>query len=305
MKKLLVIGSALIASFIFGISFVWSKIAFHDFGPISTITIRLIISAIFLLGFSKLFRLKLKIQKKDWKTMIIGAILSPFLTFFAEYEGLTRINATDASVIVSTLPLFTPIAAYFFLKERFKAIFFIGLIISSIGVFITLTSRDFQFNASPTGVIIESSMVIAAVLYSVVQKNLCQSYNPIIIILYQNTISVLLYLPFLYFMEWEQLISVKPSIESIRSMLLLAIFASSVAFILYTYSINKLGASKANLYFNLLPVFTAITAFFYLNEKLTTHKIIGIIIVIGGLYLSQTKISKTLVKKTKKQLSHK
>ena len=70
-------------------------------------------------------------------------------------------------------------------------------------------------------------------------------------------------------------------------MVQLAIFASSLAFICYIHVVGKLGVSRANIFTNLIPIFTAIFSFFLLDEKFNVAKIIGIAIVIGGVFLSQ------------------
>jgi drug/metabolite transporter (DMT)-like permease len=72
----------------------------------------------------------------------------------------------------------------------------------------------------------------------------------------------------------------KPIIE-------LAVFASCGAFILFAYSVRKMGITKANVFSNCIPVFTAIFSFIILDEKLTVQNIIGMAIVIAGLFMSQ------------------
>jgi drug/metabolite transporter (DMT)-like permease len=69
----------------------------------------------------------------------------------------------------------------------------------------------------------------------------------------------------------------------------LAILASSLAFMLFTYGIKELGIVKANTISNSIPVFTTIFAYFLLDEQLTIINGLGIIIVLTGLLLSQLK----------------
>ena len=52
---------------------------------------------------------------------------------------------------------------------------------------------------------------------------------------------------------------------------------------------KKYPSVDANVYTNLIPVFTAIFSYFIINEELTIQKIIGIVLVVGGLVLSQLK----------------
>ncbi len=69
----------------------------------------------------------------------------------------------------------------------------------------------------------------------------------------------------------------------------LGVFCSAVAYALWAFAFSKLGASRANVYSNLIPVFTAIFSYFIIHEALTANKIIGILVVVVGLILSQIR----------------
>ena len=66
------------------------------------------------------------------------------------------------------------------------------------------------------------------------------------------------------------------------------VFGSGICFILITIGIRELGAARANIFGNLIPVVTAIVSFFLLKEAMPFVKILGIFIVILGLLLSQS-----------------
>jgi drug/metabolite transporter (DMT)-like permease len=67
------------------------------------------------------------------------------------------------------------------------------------------------------------------------------------------------------------------------------VFCSAIAYALWAFCFSRLGASKANVYSNLIPVFTAIFSYLLAIEDMTENKIIGIIVVVTGLVLSQMK----------------
>ena len=72
-----------------------------------------------------------------------------------------------------------------------------------------------------------------------------------------------------------------------KPILELSVFASCGAFILFAYSVAKMGITKANVFSNCIPVFTALFSFIMLGEQLTVQNIIGMMIVIAGLFMSQ------------------
>ena len=68
---------------------------------------------------------------------------------------------------------------------------------------------------------------------------------------------------------------------------MLSVFASVIAFVLFAAVVRKIGVAKTNVFVNLIPVFTAVFAWWFLNEQLTWLKISGIVIVVSGLFVSQ------------------
>ena len=105
-----------------------------------------------------------------------------------------------------------------------------------------------------------------------------------------------MFLPIFLIWDFKDLMNTVPTTNSIYAVLYLAIFGSSVTFIIFTRAVRELGAAKANIFANLIPVFTAIASFFLLKEEMPLLKILGIAIVLIGLVLSQLKSKKRGVK---------
>jgi drug/metabolite transporter (DMT)-like permease len=76
-------------------------------------------------------------------------------------------------------------------------------------------------------------------------------------------------------------------------LLYLAVFASSLAFILYIRSIDKIGATRSTVLVNLIPAFTAIFSYFLLGEKMGLTRLLGVGVVILGVFIAQVKAKET------------
>lgn len=292
----IIVVFAFLSMIFWGLSFVWSKVVFEYYNPITTIFLRLAISAILLFSFLAIFmRREIKPLGKELKMFVLLSFFEPFLYFIGESYGLQKVDATITAVIISTIPVFTAIIGFYFLKERLSTINFVGIFISCTGVVIMMLNKEMSFSAPLDGVLLVFLAVFAAINYGVVMKKICTNYHPIFIIAVQSTIGVLLFLPLFLIFGIDNIMSVTPNFELVSSLIFLSLFASSFAFILYTYVVRYLGLAKANIYTNFIPVFTATGAFFILNEEFTGMKIIGILITIFGVYLSQR-----IVKKRKK-----
>lgn len=291
-KKYLVHLSGVVAMIFWGLSFIWSTQVFNYLNPTTTIFFRLIISTFFLGSLLLLFGMFEKIEKKDLKLFALAALFEPFLYFIFESYGLLNASPVVSSAVIATIPLFTPIAAFFFLNERLTSWNIVGFIISFFGVIFMLFNKNLELTVSLKGVIFLFSAVIVAVAYSISLRKLTLLYKPLTITFVQNVIGMIYFIPMFFVMERVTPSDIMSIGNYIVPLLSLGVFASSVAYTLWAYAFSKLGAAKANIYSNLIPVFTAIFSCIIIGENISIQKILGILLVIGGLILSQLKSNK-------------
>jgi len=219
------------------------------------------------------------------------AMFNPCIYFIGESLGLTMISSTLAAVIIATIPLLVPVGAYFFLNERLNIINIIGIFISFTGVLIVVLKQDPSLVANPLGIGLMFLAVVCAVGYTLIVKKLIARYNAYSLTFYQNGIGIFFFLPLVLIFEWNSFITADHELRAVMSLIYLALFGSAAAFILYNFGIKKLGASKAIIFTNIIPVLTAIFAYFILKEEMTWQKVTGIAIVLAGLFLSQLRKS--------------
>jgi len=284
---------AIVMSMVFwAISFVWVKIVYQAYGPLTTVFFRLLIATVLLFIYTKLTGKLMKPKRKDWKAFILLAFFEPFLYFMGESFGLKYIASTVAAIIVATIPLFSPLAASRFHGEKVSLRTVLGIILSFAGVTVVVFDTSENLSASLLGIALEFVAVMATIGYTVVLKGLTTKYNTTSIVTYQSFIGIFYFLPFWLTFEMNSFIHTPVNMDALIAILKLAIFASGFAFLFFTYSVGKLGINRANIFMNSIPVFTAIFAWLILGEALSVQKLTGIIIVIAGLFLAQMRIRK-------------
>jgi len=238
------------------LTFIFFKIANRTYPPFTIVFLRLFVSSVLLLIIALFSRHLQKIRRKDLKWFIVIALVNPFLYFIAESIGLTLISASLTGVIIATIPLFVPIGAFMFFRERLTALNIIGFIISFIGVLVVILKTGFTFQASPLGVLLMFLAVLFAVVYTLLVRRMIHHYNAYTITSYQNILGTFLFLPLVLIFEFNEISTAEHNITSISSILYLAVFGSSLAFILFNYSVKNLGAAKADAFTNIIPVMT-------------------------------------------------
>ncbi len=282
---------AVLAMILWSLSFIWSTIVFEYYRPVTTILIRLVISALLLQLLLFIARKREKINPRHYKLFLLSSLFNPFLYFLGENYGLMMTSPTISAVIIGLIPLFTPIAGFFFLGEKLSNLNIVGMVVSFLGILIMLVRPDLTFAASPLGVGLLFFAVIMAVFYSVLLRRLAASYSALTIIATQNLIGIFYFIPLFFMLDYEHFISVRPDTRVIFAILQLAVFASTAAYVLYTKATKILGISRTNAFTNLIPVFTAFFSWIIIGEEFGAAKLSGMMIVISGVALTQYKRS--------------
>lgn len=278
---------ATLSMLLWSLSYVWYKEVYVFLTPITLIFFRLIVSTLIFVPFLLLTGKMQRMKGKDLGRIFLVALFQPFLYYFGESFGMLYISATLGAVMIAGIPLLAPVAARFFSDERLTKMNMIGIILSFCGVLAVVLSDQIEFSATISGILLMLVAVVSAIAYTIILKPLTENYGAFTLISYQNGIGIIYMLPFFLFFEADKINILEIPFTAYLAVIKLAVFASTLAFVLYTKSLKNLGIAKVNVFANLIPVFTAILAFFILEEAFSLYKLTGITLVIGGLFLSQ------------------
>ncbi len=286
-SKLYIYALISLAVFFWGVSYVWTKVAFTYYQPITVMLIRLTISSLLMAGIFRAKKLGERVDRSDYKAFLILSLFSPFFYFIGENFGVYHVSPTVAAVIIATIPVFSPILGYVAFKERVTAVNVLGFIISFMGILVMVLDTRLQFTASPIGIFWLFFAVLSALINVVFLKKLAAKYSSFTIIRIQNFLGALFFLPVFLVMDLGEFIHIRPSWEAIAALLALAVFGSTLAFMFYTSGVRAIGIARTAIFANLIPVVAAITSFIFLKEVIDAGRIIGMLIVISGLLMTQ------------------
>ncbi len=287
MSKLRIYGAVVLSMIFWSFSFIWVKAANEFYRPVTILFIRLVISVILLSIYLVATGKFMKIKKEDRRLFLMLALFEPFFYFLGESHGLTYVSSTTGSVIISTIPVVAILGAWLFLKERLKFINYAGIILSFIGIIVFILNRNGSLSFNIKGLALLGFAVLSAVGYNLTLSRLVGSYSPVYIVNVQNVLGALFFLPVFLVFDLKSFLNTPHSFESFKPILELSVFASCGAFILFAYSVRNMGISKAIVFSNCIPVLTAFFSFLLMGDKLSIRNIIGMVIVIAGLFLSQ------------------
>ena len=280
--------------------------ALQVFGPYTLIVLRFTLAVLLMLAIGLIFRRSdvlglQRLEKRDIPLFVLGSLFQPCLYFIFEtftYKSIA--SPTIAEAMLSTQPVLAPIFAFVLLREQITRNNIIGIVLSTIGMLMLLLigSSDFALG-DPWGILLAFLTVSMSVSYSVVLRRVPSHYSPLTIVFYVQAFSLCFFYPLWGFTEAGQLLhqplhstlyTQHPT--SLLAVLYLAVFASVAAFVLFCYTVRKIGVTRANVFNNIRPVFTALLMWLIFDERLPIWKMVGIIVIIIGLFISQ-KYQKT------------
>ena len=280
--------------------------ALQVFGPYTLIVLRFTLAVLLMLAIGLIFRRSdvlglQRIEKRDIPLFVLGSLFQPCLYFIFETFTYKSIDSpTIAEAMLSTQPVLAPIFAFVLLREQITRNNIIGIVLSTIGMLMLLLigSSDFALG-DPWGILLAFLTVSMSVSYSVVLRRVPSHYSPLTIVFYVQAFSLCFFYPLWGFTEAGQLLhqplhstlyTQHPT--SLLAVLYLAVFASVAAFVLFCYTVRRIGVTRANVFNNIRPVFTALLMWLIFDERLPIWKMVGIIVIIIGLFISQ-KYQKT------------
>lgn len=277
---------ATLAMLFWALTFVWIKVALETYRPIEIVFLRLVLASLLLFTVMLLSGHWQKINRKDMLHMMLVSLCEPFLYFLGEANGMQHVSATLGSLIISTIPIVTAVGAWLFLREKIYPLLVVGLIVSFSGVAVMSLGTD-DLAATTTGILFLLLAVMAGMLYGLLIRSLTLKYSALTIVAWQSFFGLIYFVPVFFINDWSHFINLQHSTRGLTTIAGMSIFASVGAFLLYTGVIRELGVIRANIFTNLIPVFTVILAFLILGDRLNTQSSIGLALTLTGLVISQ------------------
>ncbi|EWI72519.1 integral membrane potein [Staphylococcus aureus T57397] len=274
--------SYLFTIILWGSAFPMIKIALNDFSVESLSAFRLILATIILLPFVIIKKLPTP-ELRDIPVIFILGFCGFVIYHTALNFGETLISAGISGILVSTTPIFSSALAYIFLKEHFSKWNWLSSLVAFIGISIISISKDDYTTINVLGVFIILLASFSESLYFTFQKKYIEKYGFIAFTLY----TIMASSPFMLIFIPEIINDIHgATFTSIVSVLYLAIFPTIIPYVLLAYIVKSVGVSDATMSLYLTPIVSLLLSYLLLDELPTTLAIIGGIITLLGVSLS-------------------
>jgi drug/metabolite transporter (DMT)-like permease len=274
----------LLTSFLWGGNFVYSKFLVGHATPITLTILRWTIAIFVFFPMLKNNREKMLPSKSSILPLFLMGVSG--VVFFNIFQFLAIENTSSINTgLISTLnPLSIAVSSALFLHERIKFRQLLAMLLSLVGVLIVLSKGSLDrilllhFNNGDLWMI---AAVIMWGIYSVCGKWAMKKVAPMTATFYSGVFGVVMLLPF----NLNNFQITNIDLPFILALIYTGIVSTVVCMLLWNIGVQKIGATKAGIFLNFNPIFTAILAFFILQEKMSLAELTGSIIVITGCLL--------------------
>jgi drug/metabolite transporter (DMT)-like permease len=283
----------LLLAALWGASFLFIRIGSPEFNPIPFMMLRCLLAGLVLLPLIIFSKHRLQLLSHRWKISVVG-IWGTAIPFVLYAYAALALNAGVISILNATIAMFTAVIAYFWLKENLNKTSIAGLLLGFIGV--TILTLDKTAGDKTNSILASLAVLVAACCAAgatTYTKRYLSGVSPLISTGGSQLIAAVALMPLAY-MYWP---ASTPSVEAIVSLILLAIFSTALATILFFSLINSVGPAKAVSVAYLVPVFGLLWGMIFLDEKITSNIIIGAVLVLCGLGLITGLFTRFFTKK--------
>ena len=281
--------AALLTIFIWGTTFISTKILLTDFKPIEILFFRFLIGLfILILIYPKRLR---KTTKKQELTFALTGLCGVTLYYLLENIALTYSMASNIGVIISIAPFFTAILSHFILKEEtLNQNFIIGFMAAMMGIMLISFNGSSNFKLNPLGDILALLAALVWAVYSILTKRISDyGYSTIQVtrrtFMYGVTFMFLTLIPLGFKLDLGRF----SNPIYLGNILFLGLGASALCFVTWNMAVKILGAVKTSIYIYIVPVVTVVTSIIVLHEQITLMALIGTVLILIGLFLSQKR----------------
>ncbi len=289
--------SLVLTMFLWGGTFIAGRLLAGSLDPSSSAFLRFLIASAAMLVMTRLIEKRIILPpKKMWVPLILLGMTGVFAYNVFFFSGLQHITAGRASLIVASTPLVITLFAAFFLHERLTVLKACGVLLSLIGA-ITVISNGHPGSLFSGGFGPGEKALVGCVLswsaYSLIGRSVLSTLSPLTAVCYSCIIgTLLLSVPAAHDGLFSHLSTV--SLLDWTSLTYLGIGGTALGFSLYYQGIKKIGATRAGIFINLVPLFSILLSWLILDESVKPIVLAGGILVLTGVTLTNFQKNRKL-----------
>ena len=279
---------ALVTVFVWGVTFISTKILLEDFHAVEILFLR------FAMAFCALYLAApgtlAGVTPKRRLVLAASGFTGICLYYLLENIALGYTLASNISVILCAAPMFTALVARFVLRgeEKLGLYFYAGFFVAMSGICLISFSGASEFQLDPLGDMLAIAAALVWAFYACFTR-IMGGWGCNIVQVTRVTFGwgILFMIPCMFFFDLHWDASRFFEAKNVFNLLFLGLGASALCFTTWNIAVRMLGTVRTSLYIYLVPVITVVAAALVLDERLTLMSGSGALLTLAGLFISQ------------------
>ena len=284
-----------IATLIYGVTYTIAKDVMPNYiKPYGFILLR-VSSATLIFWTVGLFTKQQKIEKSDYKKILIASFFGITINMLAFFKGLSLTSPISASVMMVTSPIMVLIFSSILIRKPIGKQRILGVFIGLVGALFLITLGNSSTGTSTNSAFGNFLVFLNAAsygLYLVLAKDLVKKYNPIVFIKWLYLFGLIFVIPFGYAeltaVVWQE---IPTNIYWNISFVLL--FTTCITYLFNLYGLSKLKPTTVSVFIYLQPVIATIYALIVGSDSLNLVKLCATLLIFLGVYLVTKQVEKS------------
>ena len=284
----LLIGSLLLslAGSIWGAMFIAVRLTTGVIDPIALVWMRYWVALIPLIFLMYQQKVAWKIERKDWKLLLLSALTGNTLSIVTQESGTMLTSAQMGSVITAATPAFMVVFGCLLLHERFSFSRLLSVVLATIGVLLIVVDPDNIKTGNMLGGIYLTIAAITWALMSILLK-LLSRYSVFALTFYSVLIAFITLSPYgLWWVAAEADFTAFCAPQIWGSVLYVGVISTTAGFVLWSKGLTYMDASIGGLFMFFQPVVGTLLGYFLLDETITSYFIPGFALIAVGVVLA-------------------
>ena len=211
------------------------------------------------------------------------------LTVYFSFEnlGIARTSASEAAILIATIPIFVAVIGAFVPAERPSGRQWAGILLSFAGIVALVLAAGGAGGGSLAGNLLVLAASVSGAAYGILARRLLVSRSALFVTTWQNLFGALFMAP-LALVEALVMGVRRPTVPAAGGVLFLTLVCSILAYLLLNYAFRFLPASRVSVFINLTPVVAVASAYVLLGERLTVGQGVAAAVVVAGVWVTNT-----------------
>jgi drug/metabolite transporter (DMT)-like permease len=234
-------------------------------------------------------KFKQLLSKKTILHCALAGFFGYYLATLSDFYSLELIDASVNRIILYSFPIYVIIIQAIISKKLPAKKFLLAFILLFSGIYLVMGGNNKDlFNLNLTGALLALIAAISYAIYIMFNQQTGKKIGSILFTTIATSFSFL-YLNIQYFFFYQPVDPTTLSTKGLLLILAIAVFCTFMPLLMVSEGIKRLGATRLSILNMSGPVMTLILAYFFLNEILNPHQILGAAIVLFTLYLLEKK----------------